>query len=119
MKLSIVMPVYNEIGTIAEIMRRVRTVGLMVPVGYGADNGATIEFEREVVVVDDGSEDGTRDVAWLRERGVTVYGFVPRWMRDEDARGIHGPDEKISIRNLKRGAETLVRLIENFDELDR
>jgi glycosyltransferase involved in cell wall biosynthesis len=61
MKLSIVMPVYNEIGTIAEIMRRVRAVGLMVPVGYGADNGATIEFEREVVVVDDGSEDGTRE----------------------------------------------------------
>jgi len=61
MKLSVVMPVYNEIGTIAEILRRVRAVPLMVPVGYGADNGAIIAFEREVVVVDDGSEDGTRE----------------------------------------------------------
>ena len=48
-----------------------------------------------------------------------VYGFVPRWLRDDDTRGIHGPDEKISIRNLERGADTLVRLIETFDELDR
>jgi len=62
---------------------------------------------------------GSSDAHWLRERGITVYGFIPRWMRDEDARGIHGPDEKISIRNLERGAETLVRLIENLDELDR
>ena len=28
-------------------------------------------------------------------------------------------DEKISVRNLVRGAETLVRLIETFDEFDR
>ncbi len=61
MKLTIVIPVYNEIGTIGEIIRRVRAVELTVPTGYGADNGATIAFEREVVVVDDGSEDGTRE----------------------------------------------------------
>lgn len=62
---------------------------------------------------------GSSDAHWLRERGFVVYGFVPRWLRDDDTRGIHGPDEKISIRNLERGADTLVRLIETFDELDR
>ena len=62
MKLSIVMPVYNEIGTLAEIVRRVRAVKLTVEVGYGADNGSVIQFDREIVIVDDGSTDGTRDI---------------------------------------------------------
>jgi glycosyltransferase involved in cell wall biosynthesis len=46
-KLSVIMPVLNEIGTIREIVRRV----LAAPVE-----------ELEVVVVDDGSTDGTREV---------------------------------------------------------
>ena len=62
MKLSIVMPVYNEIGTLAEIVRRVRAVKLAVEVGYGIENGSVVEFDREIVIVDDGSTDGTRDV---------------------------------------------------------
>ena len=61
MKLSVIMPVYNEINTIAEILRRVRAVELAVPTGYGQQNGAEVSFEREIVVVDDGSTDGTRD----------------------------------------------------------
>ncbi|HEX9680656.1 MAG TPA: glycosyltransferase family 2 protein [Anaerolineales bacterium] len=46
MKLSVVMPVYNERDTIAEIVRRVERVRLA----------------HEIVVVDDGSSDGTREV---------------------------------------------------------
>ena len=61
MKLSVIMPVYNEMGTIAEILRRVRAVRLRVPVGYGPANGSVVEFEREIVIVDDGSTDGTRE----------------------------------------------------------
>ena len=62
MKLSVIMPVYNEIGTITEIVRRVRAVPLIVRAGYGADGNGSVEFEREIVIVDDGSTDGTRDV---------------------------------------------------------
>jgi glycosyltransferase involved in cell wall biosynthesis len=48
-------------GTIVEILRRVRAVDLTVPVGFGPEDGTTVEFEREIVVVDDGSSDGTRE----------------------------------------------------------
>lgn len=46
MKISVIIPAYNEIGTIQEILKRVQTVGV-------AD---------EILVVDDGSIDGTREV---------------------------------------------------------
>ncbi len=58
MKLSIVMPVFNERNTIKEILRRVRRVDLG-------------ELEREIVVVDDGSSDGTRDILAMEEDSVT------------------------------------------------
>jgi glycosyltransferase involved in cell wall biosynthesis len=54
MKLSVIIPVYNEERTIAEVIRRVREVLL----------------EKEIIVVDDGSTDGTADVLrQLRDRG--------------------------------------------------
>ena len=49
MKLSVIMPVYNERRTIHEILRRV----------HGVDLGG---MDREIVIVDDGSQDGTRDI---------------------------------------------------------
>ena len=53
-RLSILMPVYNERSTIEEILRRVQAVQL---------DGLT----KEIVVVDDGSVDGTVDI--LRRYG--------------------------------------------------
>jgi glycosyltransferase involved in cell wall biosynthesis len=46
MKLSVIMPVYNEVSTIREIVKRVQAVGLAY----------------EIVIVDDGSVDGTREI---------------------------------------------------------
>ncbi len=49
MKLSIVIPVYNEKNTIREILRRVEA----------SDIG---DVQKEIVIVDDCSSDGTRDI---------------------------------------------------------
>ena len=46
MKLSVIIPIYNEVKTIIEIIRRVEATGLV----------------DEILVVDDGSVDGSRDV---------------------------------------------------------
>ncbi|HMF08990.1 MAG TPA: glycosyltransferase [Thermoanaerobaculia bacterium] len=46
MKLSVIMPVYNESATIREIVALVRAVPI----------------EKEILIVDDGSTDGTRDI---------------------------------------------------------
>lgn len=62
MKLSVIVPTYNEKDTLAEIVRRVREVDLAVSVGFGPENGGVVTLEREIVVVDDGSTDGTREV---------------------------------------------------------
>ena len=70
MKLSIVIPVYNEKDTVLELIRRVRAVAL--------------PLEREIVIVDDFSTDGTRDLI----------------------RGLEGPDARVLFqpKNMGKGA---------------
>jgi glycosyltransferase involved in cell wall biosynthesis len=69
-KLSIVIPVYNEKDTVLELIRRVRAVAL--------------PLEREIVIVDDFSTDGTRDLI--------------RGLEDPDARVLFQP------KNMGKGA---------------
>ena len=44
MKLSIVIPVFNEANTVAELVEKVRA----------------LDLEKEIIIVNDGSSDGTR-----------------------------------------------------------
>jgi len=61
MKLSIIIPVYNERKTIREILEKVK--------------GVTIgDIEKEIIVVDDLSTDGSRDILKDEEkRGIRVF----------------------------------------------
>ena len=57
MKLSVIIPVYNEVHTVLKIIQKVREVPL----------------DKEILVVDDGSTDGTRDL--LKELGEGIKLF--------------------------------------------
>ena len=64
MLVSLVMPVFNEIRTLEEILRRV----------------VAVDFPKELVLVDDGSTDGSRELlAKLEAQGLGVVpGITPR-----------------------------------------
>lgn len=58
MKLSVIIPVYNEEKTIREIVKKVKEV----------------EIEKEVILVDDGSTDGTwQAVEKMQQEGIQVF----------------------------------------------
>jgi glycosyltransferase involved in cell wall biosynthesis len=63
-KLSIIIPVYNEMRTISEVVDRVRSV----------DIGA---IEKEIIIANDGSSDGTRDAIdashWSSDPRIRTY----------------------------------------------
>ncbi|HEV3051442.1 MAG TPA: glycosyltransferase family 2 protein, partial [Longimicrobium sp.] len=67
LRLSVVMPVYNEAETVSESTRRVRAVPL----------------DMELVCVDDGSTDGTRDVL----RALEAEGVIHRLILHPKNRG--------------------------------
>ena len=76
--LSVIVPVFNERSTVAEIVRRMRSVELPI--------------EREIVVVDDGSDDGT--------------GAVLTQLRDSTVRVIAHPHNRGKGAAIRTGLES-------------
>jgi glycosyltransferase involved in cell wall biosynthesis len=83
-KLSLVIPVYNEVATLREIIQRV----------------VAIDFDKELVLVDDGSTDGSRELlAGLRDQG------LERWLPSPDARrGANDVRVLLQPQNMGKGA---------------
>lgn len=52
MKLSIIMPAYNEKTTVSEIIEKIKKV----------------KIEKEIIIIDDGSTDGTREILKKKEK---------------------------------------------------
>ena len=68
MKLSIIIPVYNEQNTILEILKRVENVVLPI--------------SKEIIIVDDCSTDGTRD---LLKAAITKHTVI--WQKRNQGKG--------------------------------
>jgi len=83
-KLSLVIPVYNEAATLREIIQRV----------------VAVDFDKELVLVDDGSTDGSRELlSELREQGLS------RWLPNPGAaRGANDVHLVLQPRNMGKGA---------------
>jgi glycosyltransferase involved in cell wall biosynthesis len=83
-KLSIVMPVYNEAKTLRQAIQRV----------------VAVDLDKELVVVDDGSTDGSGElVRELRDKGLA--GWLPE---PELSRGRNEVRVQIQPRNMGKGA---------------
>ncbi|MFN3476624.1 MAG: glycosyltransferase family 2 protein [Candidatus Methylomirabilales bacterium] len=96
MKLSIIMPVYNEIATIAEVIRRVLEAPLEVP--------------KELVIVDDGSTDGTQEYLQNPMRGEGSGGETVKVLFHEKNRG-----KGAAIRTALPHATGQIILIQDAD----
>jgi glycosyltransferase involved in cell wall biosynthesis len=84
MKLSIVIPVYNEAPTLREAIERV----------------AALDLHKELVIVDDGSKDGSREmVADLREKGLAAWLPHPERQRGTTEVRVH-----LQPQNMGKGA---------------
>jgi len=84
MKLSIIMPVYNEARTLREVIQRV----------------VAVDVDKELVVVDDGSTDGSREMlAELGEKG------LERWLpHPEKRRALNELRVHLQPQNMGKGA---------------
>ena len=83
-KLSLVIPVYNEAATLREIIQRV----------------VAVDFDKELVLVDDGSTDGSREqLTELRDQGLS------RWLPSPGAaRGANEVRLILQPQNMGKGA---------------
>jgi glycosyltransferase involved in cell wall biosynthesis len=91
-KLSIVLPDYHDRQTIEEVLRRVQAVAI----------------GKEIIIVDDGSQDGTRELLGLIDRatrwqGVVYLPLTNCWLRADNVRVIFQPENRGKGAAVRRG----------------
>ncbi len=53
---------------------------------------------------------GFTDSHFLRDIGITAYGFIPVVIPFEDQGTIHGNNERISVENMRRGVTMMLEI---------
>jgi len=90
-KVSFVVPVFNEIRTIEEVLLRVQGVDL----------------DKEIVVVDDGSTDGTR--AFLRALDESAKGFPPTMNVPRSGGDLRADNIRVFFQEKNKGKGAALR----------
>ena len=57
---------------------------------------------------------GFTDSHFFRDLNIESYGFSPFLFEAQEARGVHGNNERISVENMQRGTATMIELLERF-----
>src|SRR5579863_7110011 len=89
--LSVVIPVYNERKTIEEILVRVQAV----------------EIEKEIVIVDDGSTDGTRD--FLQQISLSTRESPATFILPASGRQLLTDNIRVLLQDKNRGKGAALR----------
>ncbi|HUY28713.1 MAG TPA: M20/M25/M40 family metallo-hydrolase [Candidatus Binataceae bacterium] len=55
---------------------------------------------------------GFTDSHYFRQKDIVAYGFVPISVTSDEARGVHGINERISVKELGAGIKRMVELLE-------
>jgi len=58
---------------------------------------------------------GFTDSHYFREKGIASYGFIPFDMSEAESAREHGPNERLSVRNLGLGTRRLIELLQLLD----
>jgi len=57
---------------------------------------------------------GFTDSHFFRDLGIVSYGYSPVLIQRQDMRGVHGNNERISVKNLERGTASMSELLRAF-----
>ncbi|MED5374077.1 MAG: M20/M25/M40 family metallo-hydrolase [Myxococcota bacterium] len=66
---------------------------------------------REHVVAGPAISPGFTDSIYLRAKGARAYGLVPFEVAEQELTTFHGPKERISVQNVERGMEWMLRVL--------
>ena len=61
---------------------------------------------------------GFTDSHFLRDLGITAYGYSPFAVPSSDFAGVHGNDERISVENISRGVRVMTDVVRRWTAVD-
>jgi acetylornithine deacetylase/succinyl-diaminopimelate desuccinylase-like protein len=59
---------------------------------------------------------GFTDAHYFRHRGIVSYGFTGLALTEDDARRVHGTDERVPLASLREGVQVLFDLVQELGQ---